>query len=337
MSGNEPHQDATGDKSMLGAITEFLSDPGSYPEKTATPEIRDTHLSRVFLTDTRVYKLKKPLRYDFLDFTSREARRRNCQTEVAINSELAPEVYLGVVTLAREEQAGFNLEGRGRPVDYLVKMVRMPDRQNLEHQISENTVDGDHIDRAAARLAHFYRTRADQGPVRASGFEKKIRRYADELRNLPVAAGNDLPRLEQGLLALLQEHRLEVENRRQVDAHGDLRPEHVYPGPSPVFLDRLEFDASLRLMDPLEELSFFAMECRRLGHDWIGQRFFDIHQQVTGVHATGNLIALYTGYRALLWAVLKARHLERNDQRKPWDRLAREYLQLGLEALDRAD
>ncbi|SFR50426.1 Aminoglycoside phosphotransferase family enzyme [Marinobacter daqiaonensis] len=340
MAGNNPQQESSGnpernrDPDDLAAATEFLSRPESYPEGTDTVEVKETHLSRLFLTDNYVYKLKKPLRYEFLDFTSREARLRNCETEVLINSELAPDVYQGVITLAEDDQGRLNLDGRGRPLDYLVKMRRLPDCQNLEVQMEDGTLNPDHIDRAARRLADFYADHPMDGPVRPDRFGEKVREQADELRNLPLDTGRALDDLEAGLLGLLRDHQEDLRQRRCRDVHGDLRPEHVYPTEDPAFLDRLEFNADLRLMDPLEELSFFAMECRRLDHGWVGERFIEVYEQVTGDHAAEHLIAIYTGYRALLWAVLKARHLERDDDRKPWGKLAREYLDLGLRALD---
>ncbi|WP_404364187.1 hypothetical protein [Marinobacter sp.] len=318
-------------------IMEFLSRPDSYPEGTGRVEIRETHLSRVYLTDRFVYKLKKPLRYDFLDFTTPEARLHNCETEVLINSELAPDVYQGVVTLAENAREGLNLEGRGRPLDYLVKMRRLPEDRNLEVQMAEGHLDPKDIDRAARRLAHFYAERPVHGPVQAEKLEKKVGEHAAELRGLPVDTGGRLDKLERGLLARLEDHRQDLASRRRVDVHGDLRPEHVYPGEKPAFLDRLEFDAGLRLMDPLEELCFFAMECRRQGNAWVGERFIEVYQQVTGDSAPDSLVAIYTGYRALLWSLLKARHLERNDHRKPWGDKARQYLDLGLQALGQAE
>ena len=294
----------------------------------------ETHLSRVFLTDSFVYKLKKPLRYDFLDFTTLEARLRNCETEVLINSELAPDVYQGVITLARNAGEGFNLAGRGQPVDYLVKMRRLPENRNLEVQMADATLNPADIDGSARRLAQFYADHPVDGRVRVRAFEDKVRDYADELRNLPVDTGDRLDKLEQGVLILLADNSQVLAARRCRDVHGDLRPEHVYPGPQPVFLDRLEFNASLRLMDPLEELSFFAMECRRMDCGWVGERFLEVYREVTGDSPPDSLVAIYTGYRALLWAVLKARHLERDDHRKPWADMAREYLDLGLAALD---
>lgn len=335
MAGTQANSDSrTGSSNGLEEITALLEDPASYPEPTTRVTIKDTHLSRVFLTDDYVYKLKRPLRYDFLDFSSRRARLRNCETEVVINSELAPAVYQGVVTVVRDSQGRLCLDGDGEPVDYLVKMRRLPDAINLEAQLEDSGPDPDEVDRAAAKLAHFYRQRPVDGGVDPDHYRAHVDELHDELQQLPLEPGGNLDRLQVRLQAELAEHGGELARRHRVDVHGDLRPQHVYLGEQPVFIDRLEFNSELRLLDPVEELVFFQMECQRRGHAWVGDRFLEIYQEVCGDRLPGWLPGLYQGYRGLLWAVLSARHLARDDHRKPWADIARDYVRRGLEALE---
>lgn len=317
------------------AVRCFLECPENYPDPTSTVETRETHLSRVFLTDCFVYKLKKPLRYDFLDFTTLEARRRNCEIEVAINSELAPSIYQGVVTLADHSERGLNLQGQGRPVDYLVKMSRLPDDDNLESRLSRGEVIEAEVWQAAGRLARFYADRIVHGVVRVEEVMDKVADLMTELGELPVEVNDRAEALGGRLRELLSSQAGLLAERKQMDVHGDLRPEHVYLGDKPVFIDRLEFNAQLRLMDPLEELSFFAMECARLDAAWVGKTFLQVYREETGDRAPDVLVDIYTGYRALLWAVLSARHLGRGDHRKPWEAKTRDYLERGLRAVER--
>lgn len=321
------------DGEVRADVVRFLRRPESYPESTSEVELRETHLSCVFLTDAHVYKLKKPLRYDFLDFSTLEARRRNCETEVRLNAELAPSIYKGVVTLAEDPRQGLNLEGRGEPIEYLVKMRRLPDEWNLEARLEEDRVNSGDVEEAARKLARFYAGREARRHVQVDDIEEKVGELLEELAGLPVDVDDEMSALGEALRDELRSQRQRLEQRCRVDVHGDLRPEHVYLGEEPVFIDRLEFDPELRRMDPLEELSFFAMECERRGGAWIGRRFLDAYREETGDPAPDSLVALYTAYRALLWAVLAARHLERRDNRKPWARITRDYLRRGLKAL----
>lgn len=318
----------------LDAITGFLEDPGNYPEPSRRVTVRDTHLSRVFLTDDYVYKLKKPLRYDFLDFSSRKARLRNCETEVMINSELAPSVYQGVVTLTRDAGGRLEIGGEGEPVDYLVRMKRLPDALNLEAQFKSGGPARAEVTEAALKLARFYRQRPVAGGVEPGEYQTLARDRRDELLALPVEPGRSLDHLHDRLQSSLEAHGAELARRHRVDVHGDLRPQHVYLGPEPVFIDRLEFNSELRLLDPVEELAFFQLECQRLGHGWVGERFLDAYREISGDRFPSWLPGLYQGYRGLLWALLAARHLERDDNRKPWADIARDYLRRGLAAID---
>lgn len=315
------------------SVLDFLRRPDHYPEPTHAVDVIETHLSWVFLTDDYVYKLKKPLRYDYLDFSTPRQRQRNCETEVRINSELAPDVYLGVITLAEDPLEGLNLDGRGRPVDYLVKMCRLSARMNLRDQLDRKAVDSAEVVRAAQRLTEFYVTRRPDGPVSPERLRQSTQRLYQELNELPVDTGGDALALRNALSAAIDIHWDVLAARVRVEAHGDLRPQHIYLGREPLFIDRLEFNAEFRRMDPLEELAFLSLECERLGGAWVGERFIEAYVDRVGDHISESLLSLYKGYRALMWAVLTARHLARDDTRKPWADIARTYVSLGKAAV----
>ena len=113
-------------------------------------------MSCVFLGDAYVYKLKKPVRYDFLDFSTSEKRRIDCEEEVRLNRRLAPNIYLGVVALRLLPDGHFELGGEGTPVDWLVKMRRLPANRMLDAVIRVQSLDHRDIEGIAAFLATFY-------------------------------------------------------------------------------------------------------------------------------------------------------------------------------------
>ena len=108
------HRDASIDEKV-----DFLRRPETYPTRPARVEVIETHMSWVFLGDTLVYKLKKPVRYEFLDFSTLEARRLNCQREVELNRRLAPDVYRGTVPLTLRSDGSLHLGGPDHLVDWL--------------------------------------------------------------------------------------------------------------------------------------------------------------------------------------------------------------------------
>ncbi|MGB3777731.1 MAG: hypothetical protein WA960_05190 [Tunicatimonas sp.] len=120
----------------------FLSQSTPYPKPTKQVVTKETHMSWVFLTDRHVYKLKKPVKYDFLDYSTLSARRFYCKEEVRLNRRLAEPVYLGTVPLTVNGSAWLQLGGKGTVIDWLVKMQRLPNENMLDEAIRVVRPDG---------------------------------------------------------------------------------------------------------------------------------------------------------------------------------------------------
>src|SRR5262245_59114834 len=118
----------------LARLMAALGDPAAYPFAVATVEVRQTHISVVFLAGSLAYKVKKPVEFSFLDFSTLAKRRHFCEEEVRLNRRLAPDVYLGVVPVALTD-AGPRLEGEGEVIEWAVKMRRLPDEATLDEQL----------------------------------------------------------------------------------------------------------------------------------------------------------------------------------------------------------
>src|SRR3990172_12929379 len=156
----------------------FLRRPDAYPERPARVEVIETHMSWVFLTDELVYKLKKPVRYEFLDFSTVEARHQNCEREVQLNRRLAGDVYYGVVPLIMSGDRNLQLGGDGSIVDWLVKMRRLPAHRMLDAAIRGRTGGPEDVRRLSHLLSEFYQRSA---PVAVSEAEYRGR-FESEIR-----------------------------------------------------------------------------------------------------------------------------------------------------------
>lgn len=318
----------------------FLRRPDSYPHAPRGVTPVQTHLSWVFVTDAHAYKLKKPIRYDGIDFTTVAHRKRNCEEEVRLNRRLAPAVYLGVVPLTREPTGALALNGRGEPVEWLVQMRRLPSEHMLDAIIAAARVTADETAiRAAARhLARFYvdaPAEAVSGPAHRKRLADGVRRDLDELsRPRYGLPGQRVAELAQAQLAFLEKAPALFDRRvdagRIVDGHGDLRPEHICVRPEPAIIDCLEFSKELRVIDPADELAFLALECERLGDARVGQWFLQTYVTVTGDEPPASLLHFYRVYRALRRATLAAWHLDDPDVTDPerFAARARHYLEL---------
>lgn len=322
---------------------DFLKKNSSWPEKTESVTLCETHLSCVFLTDNHAWKLKKPIkRNSFFDFSTREQRKFYCEEEVRLNRRLAPDVYLGVVPLTQNEKGVLSVDGKGEPVDWIVKMIRLPDDATVRDRLENGFLNDDDIDAVGMTLTNFFEVaeRVAMSPQEYIGSFGRIIDYnyhalVDSGYDLPLAVLNDVCDLQRSFL--FQGQHLLANRVRQgkiIEGHGDLRPEHIYLlDTSPIIIDCIEFNRNLRLLDIADELSFLQMACASFGSEDIGVRIFEIYKHVTGDKPHPALICFYAGVRALTRACLALLHLQEIPDVDPvkWNKKMRQYLELAQE------
>lgn len=323
-------------RAILSAKVRFLSDPRSYGAGTTSVEPRETHMSWVFLTDDRVYKLKKPLRRRFLDFSTIRKRRFFCDEEVRLNRRLATGVYLGVVPLCRSNSGAFALGYRGRVTDWLVEMKRLPESDILENRILRSHVSTAEISAVASAMAGFYdRNRADvsEGSLYVAHLvhEQQLNRSILLRDHLGLAdqTGPLLDEADRLLAERLPEIGERIAEGLMVEGHGDLRPEHVCLAEPPQIIDCLEFNRAMRILDPYDEINYLGLECEMLGAGWIRPELLAIVGQWLGQPPSDRLLSLYGAFRALLRARLCIVHVLERPIRSPghWRPLAIRYLE----------
>jgi len=326
----------------------FLKDARHFPGEVRSVEMHETHMSWVFLTEDHVYKLKKPVRFPYLDFSTLERRAAACRAEDMSNRRLAPDVYEGVLPLTLDA-SGLAIGGSGEPVDWLVVMRRLDTATNFETVLLAGQLKTWQIDRVAATLKAFYRhARPVLMPVeyhladwrRATTLNSRV--LCDKRFGLPLGPIGRILGLQQRFLS---EHAevlaRRARNGRIVDAHGDLRPEHIWLTHPITIIDCLEFDARLRALDPLDEIAFLHLECERLGARWAGERIRWRLAMLLDEPCNSGLFLFYRTQRALLRARLSIAHLLDEHPRTPekWPRRAHIYIRLaardavGLERL----
>ncbi|HEX8039261.1 MAG TPA: hypothetical protein VF490_08915 [Chryseosolibacter sp.] len=293
----------------------FLRHPRAYTD-TENVEVIETHMSFIFLTDKFVYKLKKPVSFGYLDFSTREARYKYCLEEVRVNAPLAEDTYLGVIPI-RYSHGRMGLKGSGTIVDWLVKMKRLPSQMMLDAAIKAGTVRHAMLAGVVEKLVGFYQGSASIYPD-ASEYRARILRdierdEADLLNQKFNLDTSVVLAVSRRLFHFVSSYAFVFDERiaggRVIDAHGDLRPEHICLGPSPLIIDRLEFNAEFRVMDIAEELCFLAIECERLGSAEVGTMFVNFYQLRTQDRIPEMLVNFYRARRALLRAKLSICHL----------------------------
>ena len=321
----------------------FLGCPATYPCAPGHVVARETHMSWVFMAGDHVYKLKKPVRFAYLDFSTLDRRAAACRAEYLLNRRLAPDVYLGVVPLTIST-SGLAIAGDGPVVDWLVVMRRLEENETLEAALHGGRLKPSQVDRLAATLQAFYahapRVLLDPAHYLVA-WQDALNANCRVLLNarfaLPQGCVERIAQIQrrfaQKRAILLLER---IHKRWFVDAHGDLRPEHIWLREPVTIIDCLEFDPKLRALDPLDEIAFLHLECERLGGLPAADRIRRRLALAVGDDAASGLFLFYRSHRAMLRARLSIAHLLDAHPRTPekWPHLARVYL--GLAAADAA-
>lgn len=321
------------ESSQLMKVTEFLRNPSAYEQQDldiqseAAPagrvEVRETHISIVFLTEHYAYKLKKGVRLDFLDFSTLALRKAACMDELRLNRRLAPSVYLDVLPVTVDEQGHLALDGAGEPVEWVVKMRRLAEQHTLQAMIEAERVRPSDVERIMQALGSFF----SQQPPAAITVDEYLERFNAHIqanRSTLLATSSaqsaqtsaaQIEQIHESLFHFLEAHRDQLDQRvrqgRVIESHGDLRPEHVYLTPDPVFLDCIEFNAEFRTNDMLDEVCFLTMECQQLGAKRVADWVLDAYRRASDDDASRELADFYVCYRACVRAKV---HLLRAGQ-----------------------
>lgn len=293
----------------LPRLIEALADPAAYPHPVDRVEVRQTHISAVFLAGPVVYKVKKPVAPGFLDFTTLDKRLHACREEVRLNRRLAPDVYLGVVPVVRTP-AGVRLEAEGEAVEWAVKMRRLPDDATLLESLRRGDVDARLIETVARRIAAFHRTAETDERIAAFGRSDAVGRNVLDVYDqaAPRLAGWSVFARARGLAADALARLRPVLDARAArgmtrDCHGDLHLDHVYyfPGQPPpadlVVIDCIEFNERFRFIDPVADMAFAAMDLAFAGRRDLARAFADAYFAAAGDAEGRALLPLYTAYR----------------------------------------
>lgn len=285
--------------------------PGFYGTEVGTVELRETHVSWVFLVGDRAYKLKKPLKLPFLDSSTVARRHTLCREEVRLNRRLAPDLYIEVHAIVAVGD-GFRLAPEEEPgaVDYVVEMHRYDERATLAARLADGRIRRSDIAALGRLLAGFHagapRVRASASPV------IEVEHLMEENFHELAAIVEQRAEFERVLALQRSSHAFLVAHAQTLAAradggfvrelHGDLRAEHVVFGSALEIVDCIEFDQQLREMDVADELAFLVMDLTARGGERFGSALVDAYRAAGGDPGEDWLIAFYASYRALVRA-----------------------------------
>ncbi len=315
------------------SLQKALLDPGIYPDRPKEVGFFETHISLLFFTGNHVYKVKKPVDFGFLDFTSLEKRKYFCEQELRLNRRLSPEIYLGVVKV-KQDGRRISLDGRGEVVEYAVKMKQIPEELLMNKLLEKGQVTPKMIEAVSEKLAHFYSIAETSDFIKSFARPERIKQDTDE----------NFEQTEKYIgITISKDVYVEIQNRtngffrnqakifyqritadRIRDCHGDLRLEHIFWGDEISIFDCIEFNERFRYTDTAADIAFLAMDLDYHGREDLSEHLIQTYVQKSEDQELMKVLNFYKCYRAYVRGKVESFRLD--DPNIP-EREKREALQ----------
>lgn len=291
-------------------------DPAAFGQSSGDVSLVQTHIGYVYLIGELAFKLKKPVKFDFLDFTTVEKRHWACQREVELNRRLCPDLYLALLPIVERNgrrQLEFSPNPQGAVIDWAVQMRRMPEDRMLDQLLVRGEVNANDAIRIADTLADFYqRQRAQKFDAQGNGSLKVVRFNVEE--NLGEGKSLDRSILAAGALKFiaararyfLDKYGSLIEERERdgfvVDGHGDLRAENINlpENGGPLLFDCIEFNDRFRIVDSALDVAFLAMDFDSRGREDLSAALLERYAERCDPKIHPKLLNFYLGYRAFI-------------------------------------
>jgi aminoglycoside phosphotransferase family enzyme len=308
-------------------LIDAMMNPAFYPKPPAQVIRKETHISDVFLAGDLVYKLKKAVRYPFLDYSTLSKRRHFLQEELRLNRRLAPSVYLAVMPITFDSR-GWRLGGWDAPAEYTLVMRRLPERRMLAALVDSGQVNAQMMRDLADALASFHLHAKSIETLERDGYDNEVEKdwneTLSELRPFAgrLMAGESLTMLEDFGVGFITRYREVLVHRGREgwirDVHGDLRCEHVCFAPEGIQIyDCIEFSAKLRRCDLASEIAFFLMDLAVFGGRGLRAAFLNRYIELVSDPDLLLLLPFYECYHALARAKVEALRPQTATERAP--------------------
>lgn len=328
------------------AIIAFLSSPEAFADGTETVVRATTHISEIFIGKTRVYKLKRAVKYPYVNFSSKELRLKFCEAEVRLNRRTAPELYLGVKPITQDQGGAFHIGHAGRVVDWVVEMARFEQDQLFDHLGETGSLDRNVMEHLADNIASFHahaEARQDGGGRAgiAMTIEGNAKAFAEN--GSGIVDRKKVAALTEMQHADLAEASVLLENRRMHGCvrhcHGDMHLGNIFLSADgePVLFDAIEFNEAFATIDVLYDLAFLLMDLDRRGLGTLAavvmNRYMDITGAAWGLFALPLFMSLRAAIRSHV-ACTQAKTVSDPAFQEARAAEAREYLDMALSYME---
>jgi hypothetical protein len=287
-------------------VVDALMKPEAYDEDTGSIELVQTHISFVFLTSYFVYKVKKAVNLGFLDFTTLEKRRFFCEKELELNRRLCRDMYLEVVPINKADF--IKIRGKGKTVEYAVKMKRMPQEKMMSKLLEKNKVNDRLVDRIAKIIAEFHSKAKTSKRISGFGSLAVVKtNWRENFEQTEDYVGKTIPAED---FKLIRERVEECMERKGVlfekrmaegyvrDCHGDIHSGNIFVTNGIYIFDAIEFNYRFRYSDVAADMAFLAMDLDFRGRHDLSDFFTEKYIKYSGDQELTTLLPFYKCYRS---------------------------------------
>ena len=329
----------------MASLIDDLLTPGSLPDRTEKVSLVQTHISYVFVADDFVYKIKKTVNFGFLDFSTLEKRKYYCDQEIDLNRRLSKDLYIGVLPVIFDGRLHKIGEGRGKVVEYAVKMKRIPDEMLMKSMFERRKLQEEHLRRIAQVLAGFHLTAQRSAYIDNFGNPEIFKVNTDEnFQQTEHYIGITIKRKDFESIKNWTDNFYSV-NRglfldriasgRIRDCHGDLHMEHIcLTDPVSVF-DCIEFNERFRYTDTLADIAFLLMDLEYRGGKYFADSLWGYYNKITGDSDPDALLTFYKVYRAYVRGKVNSFRIDDKhivgEKKEEAIKIAKKYFRLTLD------
>ncbi|MDX2271320.1 MAG: AAA family ATPase [Cyanobacteriota bacterium] len=280
--------------SALPELIQQMLQPGFYPHSVTLPiELIQTHISYIFLTGDFAYKVKKPLDFGFLDFTTLEKRHHFCLEELRMNQRGAPDLYLEVLPISQADGDPYQLAGHGEAVEYVLKMRQFPQEALFSRLFEQGELTIGHMEALGRVVAEFHAQTLTNPRIREFGRVEQVREAFDqnyEQTEAYIGGPQTLQQFEETRAytdhffannVSLFEQRMAQDRIRE--CHGDLHLRNICLWENKILLfDCIEFNESFRFVDVMYDIAYGVMDLDALGRPDLGNAYLNTYLEMTG-------------------------------------------------------
>ena len=311
-----------------------MIDDNTFNEKIE--EVKETHVSYVFLTKNYAYKIKKDAKFSFLDYSTLEKREFYCREELRINSLLSPDIYVKVSPLTKDG-GNLVLSGAGLPLEYTVVMKRVPEEYIMRNLVEKNEITKNIIEQIALEILTFHKKTGIDLDGKYGAIDKFKKNVMDNFKDLECFIADLFSNEEFNTLigknldfinnnVVLFDRR--VKEGKIIETHGDLHSGNIFVLPDKIYIfDAIEFNPAINTTDVTAEIAFLCMDLEFLGRDDLSKAFSDKYIQESGDQDMAALLSFYKCYRACVRAKVNGYRASIDSSAKE---LTKKYFYLAL-------